>query len=175
MLFFYLISRVLKKYFLFVSTFFLLCLFACSSPKKTTAGKPGKLDSDRTLTVEFHPFWGGMAAAELERKKGVDQLRYTYIIRKAMGDSSYSSFANISKEQADTLFARAEKVNWDPGINYGKCADPIGLMVFASLKKGPATKQYSMTRMHDVNDLPPALLVVAQLLNQLAPEDLKLY
>lgn len=155
---------------------FVLTLLAtgCFMKKKTdTPVDP--LAADRSVAIEFHPFWGGMSSCELERKGGKDKLTYTYIIRKAMGDSSYSAAGTITKAQADSVFVQAEKAEWDSDLFYGTADGPIGLTVFGEYKKGMLKKNLSCERLKDANELPKEFLKLAALLNAIAPEEMKLY
>jgi hypothetical protein len=163
-----------SRWLLFFAAIVLLS-FSCRQ-KKASQASNDPLASDRTVTMEFHPFWGGMAACELERKKGTDRLTYTYLLQRPLpGDSTWSKIADISKSQADSIFLQAEKVYWDGGINYGASGEPIGLMLFCAYKKGPATKTTSWERLKVVNELPAELLKLGEMLNALAPADMKLF
>jgi hypothetical protein len=158
----------------FTCLFLLLFLISCLHHKKSS-GEKNTYASDRSVQIHFYPFWGGSASCELERKKGTDQLVYTYHVQKAGTDTSYFAFVTISSTQADSVFALAEKVNWDPDVNYGTVDDKNGLRVNAEYKKGPVKKQVLWERMANANELPPTLFQLAQLLNSFAPQEMKLY
>lgn len=152
----------------------LLFSTGCFSKKKTEA-PVDPLASDRSVTLEFHPFWGGMSSCELERKGGKDKLAFTYIIRKAMGDSTWSAAGTITKAQADSVFTQAERAEWDSDLFYGTAEGPIGLTVFGEYKKGMLKKNLTCERLKDVNELPKEFLKLAALLNAIAPAEMKLY
>lgn len=159
---------------LFVLIIVVLFAGACLTHKKTTKTND-PYASDRTVTLQFHPSWGGMAACELERKNGNDQLTYTYIVRKPMGDSTYSTSAPVTKAQADSVFKQAENMEWVSDIFFGSAKDPVGLSVYGAYKRGPLKRNITCQRLKDATELPADVGKLAQLLNDLAPEDFKLY
>jgi hypothetical protein len=146
----------------------------CLSHKKAGAGTD-PFASDRTVKIQFHPFWGGMAACELERKSGKDNLLYTYIVRKPMGDSTYSASAPVTKAQADSVFAQAERTEWSSDIFFGKADAPVGLTVYGEYKKGMQKKNFTCEKLINASELPKEIFRLATLLNELAPADMKLF
>ena len=152
----------------------LMLVTGCLSHQKaTTVTDP--YASDRVVKIQFHPFWGGMAACELERKSGKDYLLYTYIVRKPMGDSTYSAPAPVTKAQADSVFAQAERAEWNSDIFFGKADAPIGLTVYGEYKKGMQKKNFTCEKLINASELPKEIFRLATLLNELAPDEMKLF
>lgn len=150
-------------------------LSGCLHSKKSTV-TTDPLASDRSVILQFHPFWGGMSSCELERKNTKDKLSYTCIVRRPMGgDSTYSSFVTISKAKADSIFLQAEKAEWNSDLFYGSATGAIGLTVFGEFKKGMQKKNLNCEKLNDARELPKEFLKLASLLNALAPEEMKLY
>jgi hypothetical protein len=148
-------------------------LLACLHKKKTTGAS--SVQSDRKINLDFYPFWGGSASCELERKSGTDKLVYTYHLVKSGVDTTYASFVTITHEQADSVFLQAEKIDWQNLLVYGTAEDKNGLRVNVSLKKGPAKKYIECQRLKNTAELPPAIYQLAEMLNKMAPEEMKLY
>jgi hypothetical protein len=167
-----LILAVMKN-FLFAFIISVLVI-SCQSKQKSTKSKTQILP-DRTLTVQFYPYWGGSAEGVLERKNGKTSLYSSYHEKIRGVDTIVTSNTAIEKIMGDSVFAVAEKVKWNADANYGTASGHEGLKVFISLKKGKNEQTVEWGKLKSVNDLPPDLFNLVQLVNEISPADFKLF
>src|SRR5574337_1234994 len=154
----------------FAALFLLLLLFSCGKKHAVSTDK-----APRSFSVTLHPFWGGSAACELERKNGKDQLTYTYTVKKGNSDSSYSSAAEILKMTADSIFTLADSVNWLNTYTSGTAESKNQLTAVMIYKKGRIPKTLNFDRLKNVSELPADIRPILAILNRIAPDDFKLY
>ncbi|HLG03842.1 MAG TPA: hypothetical protein VI731_09625 [Bacteroidia bacterium] len=149
----------------------LILLFAhgCREKKVVAANDP--LASDRNLKVSLHPFWGGGASCELERKNGRDKITYSYLTN----DSAWSGAGTIARATADSIFTWAETVNWNAAGNFGTADAKTQLTVEALYKKGRIEKSVYWERLKNVKEIYGDLLKILQVMNRIAPEECKLF
>ncbi|MBI3510758.1 MAG: hypothetical protein HY064_08840 [Bacteroidetes bacterium] len=159
---------------IFFPAIFILVVFAACVPRKNVQGN-ADLSSDRTVTVQFHPFWGGMASCELERKKGKDQLTFSYLEKKNGSDTTENAFVDISTMQADSIFSASEKINWTQTISDGNADPKAGMKIDFIYKKGKRVQNFHWERLNSVNDLPADVKNVLNLMNEKAPDNFKMF
>ena len=163
----------MKRIFFLFPVLILFC-FSCLGGKKNKSSK-GPLNSNRTVTVTLNQFWGGMPTCELERKDGKDNLLASYIIKSGAKDSTVYASALIEKTIADSIFAAADRVNFNPDNVYGSSDDKTGMTAIISLKKKKIPQSVSFFRMKNVSDLPADVQQLVIRMNAIAPEGFKLY
>lgn len=154
---------------------FCFCLFISCLHKKEQIKNKTELSSDRTVTVTLNRFWGGMPTAELERKKEKDLLTCSYQVRNGQQDSTVYSSKPIEKSTADSIFAAADKINFNPDNVYGSSDDKTGMKAIISLKKKKIPQSVTFLRLKDISELPPDVQNLVILMNRIAPGDFKLY
>lgn len=163
----------MKRILLLLSTLILVCI-SCTGGKKNKSSK-GPLDSNRTVTVTLNQFWGGMPTCELERKDGKDNLLASYIVKAGTKDSTVYASKAIEKTTADSIFAAADRVNFNLDNVYGTGDDKTGMTAIISLKKKKIPQSVSFFRMKNVSDLPADIQQLVRLMNEIAPDDFKLF
>lgn len=158
---------------------FALLIFSCISCKSKQenkqGGTSGTIPPAKTLSIDFYPHWGGSSEAILERKKGTDNLYSTYHQKVNGRDTVLTNQISIPTATADSIYALAEKVNWNSDANHGTAETRVGLKFNMSFQKGRINKSVSWENLINANELPPDILSVIQAVNKISPADFKLY
>jgi hypothetical protein len=152
-----------------------LVSFSCKPNKESFRNTAPAIPPAKTLTVQFYPFWGGSAEAILERKNGSDKLYSTYHEKIHGVDTVVTNSITIEKTMADSAFALSEKVKWNDDANYGTASGHEGLKVIVTFHKGRSEQAVMWDKLKSAGELPLDLFNLVQLINQISPEDFKLF
>ncbi|HTL80582.1 MAG TPA: hypothetical protein VL651_02695 [Bacteroidia bacterium] len=161
----------MKKFRLLLVFTLIIAAFSCSGSKH---GTKDPYASDRHLTITFHPFWGGAAICDLERKNGKDALFFEYEQTFTGLDSISKQYVQLSTSEADSLFYYTEKINWTQPLKDGSAVDKVGLKVSIAYKR-KTLQTMSWEKLKSVDELPADVLVLLHKLNDIAPDEYKMF